>query len=187
MPNTKVCKDCQKDLPYGFYHKDKSAKTGVRSVCKDCACLKKRLDYKENPQKVLERNSAWRSNNLDFVKAYEKERQKSYYSENREKILEKNKSYIKNNPDRHRKSMRMAAAKRRGVIDKSCPVWLTKEQQEEIKAVYDLARDCEVTSGQKYHVDHIVPLQGNNVCGLHVPWNLQVLPADINMSKGNKL
>jgi hypothetical protein len=63
---------------------------------------------------------------------------------------------------------------------------LSKLYKEEIKNFYWLAKDLEITSGQKYHVDHIIPLQGDNVCGLHVPWNLQVLPADINLSKGNR-
>ena len=54
-----------------------------------------------------------------------------------------------------------------------------------IESYYWLAQDLFKVSGQTYHVDQIVPLQGRHVCGLHVPWNLQVLPSDINISKSN--
>lgn len=38
--------------------------------------------------------------------------------------------------------------------------------------------------GTRFHVDHIIPLHGANVSGLHVPWNLHVIPAVVNMAKG---
>jgi hypothetical protein len=65
------------------------------------------------------------------------------------------------------------------------PNWLTQEHHDQIKLIYAHAKECELLTGDKYHVDHIVPLQGENVSGLHVPWNLQVLPADINIKKSN--
>ena len=65
------------------------------------------------------------------------------------------------------------------------PPWLNYDHKQEIEFTYSLAKECELLTGDQYHVDHIVPLQGENVCGLHVPWNLQVLPADINLKKSN--
>lgn len=67
------------------------------------------------------------------------------------------------------------------------PSWLTPEQKQQIVDTYEHMRDCRAVTGEDYHVDHIVPLRGENVCGLHVPWNLQVMPAHVNMSKSNSL
>lgn len=70
---------------------------------------------------------------------------------------------------------------------KAMPTWLTSQQKDWIKSWYTMAKAMERDLGGKWHVDHIVPLQGDIVCGLHVPWNLQVLPAAENIKKGNKL
>lgn len=66
------------------------------------------------------------------------------------------------------------------------PDWLTEDQIKEIENMYWLRNDLYAVTGEQYHVDHIVPLQGKNICGLHVPWNLQILPSDLNLLKGNK-
>jgi 5-methylcytosine-specific restriction endonuclease McrA len=75
---------------------------------------------------------------------------------------------------------------RKDRIKNATPVWLNQTQIKEIEHYHWLARDLEIVSGEKYHVDHIVPIKGKLVCGLHVPWNLQILPSDINLSKGNR-
>jgi len=58
---------------------------------------------------------------------------------------------------------------------------------DKIKLLYTKAKWLEKLTGKKYHVDHIIPLQGENVCGLHIWENLQILESSINLAKGNKL
>ena len=78
-------------------------------------------------------------------------------------------------------------ARRRGTKLKAMPSWLTTKHHEEIEAFYTEAQRLTTATGIKYHVDHIYPLQGKTSCGLHVPWNLQVLTAAENCSKGNRI
>lgn len=87
----------------------------------------------------------------------------------------------------NRSKVRSHNAKRRAVKQQASPPWLTEEHKVAINDVYWLCQDVCATTGDLYEVDHIVPLNGENVCGLHVPWNLQVLPIDINRSKSNKI
>jgi hypothetical protein len=63
----------------------------------------------------------------------------------------------------------------------------TREQQSSIPAYIKELREIYKNCPAECEVDHIVPLQGKEVCGLHVPWNLQYLPQFENRSKGNKL
>ena len=64
---------------------------------------------------------------------------------------------------------------------------MAKEDLSKIKSIYKLARVLSKKTGVQYVVDHIIPLQGVNVSGLHVPWNLQVITRTENSIKYNKL
>ena len=55
------------------------------------------------------------------------------------------------------------------------PPWLTKEQRMEIELIYRDAAELTLLTGVRHEVDHIQPIKGRKSCGLHVPWNLQVL------------
>lgn len=65
----------------------------------------------------------------------------------------------------------------------ACPAWLSEQDRARVVALYTLAHLLRV-SGQQYVVDHIEPLNGLDRCGLHVPWNLQLLPDYVNDAKG---
>lgn len=67
------------------------------------------------------------------------------------------------------------------------PSWLSVEQKTEIKEIYRKAQNLTLTTGISHHVDHIIPVNGENVSGLHVPWNLQILTSKENIKKSNKL
>lgn len=67
------------------------------------------------------------------------------------------------------------------------PPWISQEQLAQMQQVYESANYLEMVTGDFYHVDHIVPLGSSKVCGLHVPWNLQILEKEQNISKGHKV
>jgi len=64
------------------------------------------------------------------------------------------------------------------------PDWVSRK---ELGYVYEKAYQMEKRSGLKHHVDHMVPLVHPDVCGLHVPWNLNAIPALDNLRKGNRI
>ena len=66
------------------------------------------------------------------------------------------------------------------------PSWLSVEQLQLMEKAYISADHLRQVTGEWYGVDHIIPLGAPNVCGLHVPWNLQILTRKENSSKGFK-
>lgn len=120
---------------------------------------------------------------------------KRYYEKNREQVLAKaagrpaeikrvyRKKWHENNPE-ERKAI---TSFRRRRFRKATPSWLTKEQKGAIKQLYIQAQRLTDLTGERYVVDHIVPLINDSVCGLHVPWNLRVITQEENLIKSNKL
>lgn len=92
---------------------------------------------------------------------------------------ESNKAYKKANPHIiNEQKMRRAVKKKQGSLD----LGLNKEIQE----IYKTCSDIQAATGIKHNVDHIIPVLNKDVCGLHVPWNLQILPQLQNIKKTNK-
>jgi hypothetical protein len=99
-----------------------------------------------------------------------------YYEANKEKERARDANWSKNNL--HKK--REYRAKRRAVLLKATPLWANTNA---IKRIYAEADFLSKATGIKYEVDHIIPLQGKNVCGLHVVNNLQVIQMVHNRQK----
>lgn len=122
------------------------------------------------------------------------QKQREYYYRKREERLQ----YAQANKDRRKEYMSEYQKEKKHVVNainskrrakklQATPQWLTTNDLDQIREFYFLAKTASEVFGVKCHVDHIIPLQGKEVCGLHVPWNLQVLEASANISKGNKM
>ena len=105
----------------------------------------------------------------------------AYYADHT-KSKERKRVYQKANPAKYA----AGAAKYRTIKLKRTPVWVDSEGLWLIKQAYELAALRTKMFGFKWHVDHVIPLQGKLVSGLHVPTNLRVIPAFDNMSKHNQ-
>lgn len=189
----KTCNKCGVSKNPSDFHRMAKSKDGMHPTCKQCVSYRHRRRYLENKEAIMTKNAEWRETNKAQRKEYERVR----YAAMKEKKANNNAEYRRQNGDRLRAYDRQRYTSRRGAViesvrrrrrgvAKASPPWLTVAQRREIENVYVLARDCSVVTGEPYHVDHIVPLRSTMVCGLHVPWNLQVLPSSVNDSKGNK-
>jgi len=121
----------------------------------------------------------------NYQKHAEKKRQAArvYREQNPEKVKSAVKKWAENNP--HKISL-IQRTKYAAKLQRT-PQWLTEEDYSRIEDCYKTAKQLEKTFGAKLDVDHIVPLLGRNVCGLHVPWNLMILSATENRRKSNRL
>lgn len=186
----KKCSKCKKEKLFSEFSKNNKRKSGYQAYCKSC-----RKDYQKlNSAVIKQKVTEYYIKNRDSLLL----KGKIWHEENKEKIairvslyekLNKKKIAIQKNKYRqiNRGKFNALAAKRRAAKLKATPKWLTSLDLQQIEELYEIAQAFKLYTGQEYHVDHIVPLQGKNVCGLHVPWNLQILEASENLSKHNKL
>lgn len=175
----KRCTKCKSDKPETEFYKWKLGKDGLRSHCKQCHRESASSYYKRNTEKCLEWNRKYAQNNKERVA----EIRSAYYQENKEWIAEWKSQYQKNN----KAMFAEATARRKSAKLNATPAWLTEDDLDVIAWTYEAAKDREDATGVEHHVDHVIPLQGKDVCGLHVWWNLQVITASDNLHKSNNL
>ena len=166
----------------------------VRASCKKA--------YEANPEKYREKSRAARlkdpeKKRLACLKSYKKKQEniddaerarrrrnaERWRAQNIDKCRASSQKFRKNNPHKNNEK----EARRRASKVRATPFWLTFWEIAQIQEMYDLSIAISTQTGILHHVDHIIPLRGKNATGLHVPWNLRIIPADENRRKSNKL
>ena len=157
----------------------------TKGACTECLkvewteALTKRADYYAEYNKSsagVKAKQEYYARNTEAVKSRAQARP------NEEKHFHR-KKHKAANPDLYKE---LVNVRRRRFRD-ATPKWLTAEQKLEIRFHYRMAIALSRATKIPHAVDHIIPLQGEDVCGLHVPWNMQVLTQDENLKKSNKL
>lgn len=155
----KTCRKCLESLPETEFYREKKTKDGLRTYCKPCVRSLRRADHYKNK----ERNNAY---SLQYMKDHP----------------EKKKEYQKRwAPKRPRHLSRLAT--RRHQLKERIPAWNDPIAEE---FVYYAATVVEDVYGGEVTVDHIVPIKGERVSGLHVHTNLRLMSRDANMRKFRK-
>jgi hypothetical protein len=130
-----------------------------------------------NKEKIAAMKIAYATANKEAVRAANR----AYYEANKAAITAKRQEYRdKNGPKIGAYNRRRKLAQRQRT-----PAWLTAEDHWLITQAYELAAQRSKLFGFSWHVDHILPLHGRRVSGLHVPTNLQVIPGKENCQKSN--
>lgn len=173
----------------------------VSGTCIECRKIREKIKYYADPEKTKARVAAKYHANAEKMRI----RRKEWYAKNAVKEREiaklRSREWRKNNPNKesvhlsktkYKKSNKGMAkanantAKRRTAKMYRTPKWLTPIDYERMENTYKLAALQTKITGERWHVDHIIPLQGKLVSGLHVPSNLEAVPAKYNIKKSNK-
>lgn len=196
-----VCRKClqEKDISRFEWRNDNQS---YRKTCKDCQShqkLARKIYLRENePEKFAEIQDSKRVSRK-FYKEQNKERislaDMKYRQENKEKILNASRRYKRENRDLHNQRNRDYSKTPAGMLAnrKKLAKYRANKQRAivassnlgKISEVYSFATRLELWLGVEYHVDHIIPLNSSQVCGLHVHSNLRAIPAVENLSKSN--
>lgn len=163
-----------------------AAVDGLQPRCKACHKARDKGRVRWTPESLRESRKRRLARDPDYERrraALDPDRYKRHYAANRAKKRAYSAAWAKKN------AARVAAyeAGRRATKLRATPRWLTDEDNEVIRFLYEEAAALQRHTGVEFHVDHIVPLRGKTVCGLHVPWNLRVISADRNRRKHNAL
>lgn len=172
---SKVCSCCKEVKPIAEFGKWSRSKDGYRYSCKSCRKLESKDRYERKSDQIKKSSKDWYNNNVEYAKQY----RKSYYANQyREEAISNAKEWKRNNPGK----VNYYTQTRRANIKQRTPAWA---DMCEIKKIYEECDRITKMTGIQHHVDHIVPLQGEIVSGLHIHTNLQIITATENYVKNN--
>jgi len=172
--NGRPCKNCSNTVKY----------TSTQS-CVLCTRRHTKKWVENNKEKDLEYRKQWNKDHRQQGKAWRDRNKIKLNARARELYKERpeiNKAKFKKLTDSGYAAA--SSAKRRALKLEATPPWVN---QREIQGFYEMCARVSKCLGIKHHVDHIEPLKGKKSRGLNVPWNLRVVPAYVNLSKGNRL
>lgn len=186
----KQCSKCGGIKPLSGFFRRARVKSGFMAACKLCTTAYNEAYRLANPVKHAARVASWRGKNpgraTEIDRAWvlnnpEKARAKSrkYTAKNPGRSTASTRAYYKANP--HKATAKVARYEAQKL--KATSAWRNDFFIEEAYHLAGLRTKC---TGFKWEVDHIVPLNSNIVCGLHTEQNMQVIPARVNNSKGNR-
>lgn len=174
----KKCNNCSVDKELKYFYRNSSNLDGFKNICKLCESIRMKEYIRLNKHKLKEQKAKWYKDTIEERKS----KSEAYRKTNHEKELERYKKYHRENPTK-----RLAYSRKRAIRKiQRTPDWLTKEDFITMESFYELAAELTISTGEVHHVDHIIPLKGALVSGLHVPSNLQVITAKENLAKSNK-
>jgi 5-methylcytosine-specific restriction endonuclease McrA len=198
----KICTKCLQEKTVDLFYKRSDSVGKYTSHCKACKRAHDNAHYAkpETKNAVSEYAKARRADPAVQAKikaykfVYERLSEVKERKKNKQRIRrlnpaviaverERDALYAKMNPHLFAAKTR----KRKAAKLLRTPSWLSDQHKKEINNFYLEAAEISKIVGEFYTVDHIVPLQGKAVSGLHVPWNLQILSRVENSSKGNRI
>jgi hypothetical protein len=201
MIETKTCTKCNEIKTVDLFYKRSDQKNKYTSHCRACKrahdnaynsleeTKKKRAEYSKKLRSTLEYKSKEFTYKYAYYRTDEYKRIKRLKQKIRRldpSIKQKEKLscsvYAKLNSEK----MAIKTIKRKIAKLQRTPFWLNDGQKFELECIYKYCSSLRKI-GLNYQVDHIIPLQGKFVSGMHVPWNLQIITGAENASKGNRL
>jgi hypothetical protein len=196
----KHCSKCQRLLPAAMFNKANWLATGLRSDCKDCYKAFKAEWWAAQPKssdavrwrelKQLAKSGARRCRTCEEIKPLDKDNfslvRGFWNSSCCECVRKRTKDWVANNREYAAPRAAARCAERYASKRHRTPRWQTKEDREQIQQIYIDCRRITKETGIIHHVDHIVPLVGKYISGLHVPGNLRIIPGSENCRKSNK-